>query len=85
MNRLAIVGCGRLGNIVAGAVANGFLPEYELVVKRLPGWRLNFPEAVPPAGLCLNFLTLNRTILWRRPLLRLCVSWPYLLWRKGSR
>ena len=31
MNRLAIVGCGRLGNIVAGAVANGFLPEYELV------------------------------------------------------
>lgn len=31
MNRLAIVGCGRLGNIVAGAVANGFLPQYELV------------------------------------------------------
>lgn len=31
MNRLAIVGCGKLGRIVADAVAKGFLPEYELV------------------------------------------------------
>lgn len=30
-NRLVIVGCGRLGTIVAEAVANGLLPEYELV------------------------------------------------------
>lgn len=30
-NRLAIVGCGRLGNIVAGALSGGFLPQYELV------------------------------------------------------
>lgn len=31
MKRLVIVGCGRLGTIVAEAVANGLLPEYELV------------------------------------------------------
>ena len=31
MNRLVIVGCGRLGTIVAEAVAKGLLPEYELV------------------------------------------------------
>lgn len=31
MNRLVIVGCGRLGRIVAEAVAQGLLPEYELV------------------------------------------------------
>ena len=31
MNRLVIVGCGRLGTIVADAVAQGLLPEYELV------------------------------------------------------
>ncbi|MBO5193416.1 MAG: aspartate dehydrogenase, partial [Bacteroidales bacterium] len=31
MERLAIVGCGRLGRIVAEAVAKGILPEYELV------------------------------------------------------
>ena len=31
MNKLAIVGCGRLGAIVANAVADGLLPEYELV------------------------------------------------------
>ncbi len=31
MNRLVIVGCGRLGRIVAEAVARGLLPEYELV------------------------------------------------------
>lgn len=31
MERLAIVGCGRLGRIVAEAVAKGLLPEYELV------------------------------------------------------
>ncbi len=29
--RLAIVGCGRLGTIVAQAVARGILPEYELI------------------------------------------------------
>lgn len=31
MKRLVIVGCGRLGTIVAEAVAKGLLPEYELV------------------------------------------------------
>lgn len=31
MKRLVIVGCGRLGSIVAEAVATGLLPEYELV------------------------------------------------------
>lgn len=31
MKRLVIVGCGRLGTIVAEAAANGLLPEYELV------------------------------------------------------
>lgn len=31
MNKLVIVGCGRLAGIVADAVANGLLPEYELV------------------------------------------------------
>lgn len=31
MKKLVIVGCGRLGRIVAEAVANGLLPEYELV------------------------------------------------------
>lgn len=31
MKRLVIVGCGRLGTIVAEAVARGLLPEYELV------------------------------------------------------
>lgn len=31
MKRLAIVGCGKLGRIVAGAVAKGIIPEYELV------------------------------------------------------
>ncbi len=31
MIRLVIVGCGRLGSIVAQAVADGRLPEYELV------------------------------------------------------
>lgn len=31
MNRLVIVGCGRLGTIVAEAAAKGLLPEYELV------------------------------------------------------
>lgn len=31
MKRLVIVGCGRLGTIVAEAVAAGLLPEYELV------------------------------------------------------
>lgn len=31
MKRLVIVGCGRLGGIVAKAVARGLLPEYELV------------------------------------------------------
>ena len=29
--RLGIVGCGRLNRIVAEAVADGLLPEYELV------------------------------------------------------
>lgn len=31
MKRLVIVGCGRLGSIVAEAVIKGILPEYELV------------------------------------------------------
>ena len=31
MKKLAIYGCGKLGRIVAMAVANGLLPEYELV------------------------------------------------------
>ena len=31
MKKLAIVGCGRLSQIVADAVINGLLPEYELV------------------------------------------------------
>lgn len=31
MKKLAIVGCGKLGRIVADAVAKGILPEYELV------------------------------------------------------
>lgn len=31
MKRLVIVGCGRLGTIVADAAAKGLLPEYELV------------------------------------------------------
>lgn len=31
MKKLAIVGCGRLGRIVAGAVVNEMLPEYDLV------------------------------------------------------
>lgn len=31
MKKLVIVGCGRLGRIVAEAVVNGLLPEYELV------------------------------------------------------
>ncbi len=31
MKRLVIVGCGRLGTIVANAAADGLLPEYELV------------------------------------------------------
>lgn len=31
MNKLVIVGCGRLAGIVADAVASGLLPEYELV------------------------------------------------------
>lgn len=31
MKRLVIVGCGRLGSIVAEAAATGLLPEYELV------------------------------------------------------
>lgn len=31
MKRLVIVGCGRLGRIVAEAVVNGLLPDYELV------------------------------------------------------
>ena len=31
MKRFVIVGCGRLGTIVAEAVAKGLLPEYELV------------------------------------------------------
>ena len=30
MNKLAIVGCGRLAEIVADAIINGILPEYEL-------------------------------------------------------
>lgn len=31
MKRLVIVGCGRLATVVANAVADGLLPEYELV------------------------------------------------------
>ena len=31
MKKLVIVGCGRLGRIVAEAVVNGMLPEYDLV------------------------------------------------------
>lgn len=31
MNRLAIVGCGKLGSLVADALLKGILPEYELV------------------------------------------------------
>lgn len=31
MNKLVIVGCGRLAGIVADAVVNGLLPEYDLV------------------------------------------------------
>lgn len=31
MEKLVIVGCGRLGGIVADAVIKGILPEYELV------------------------------------------------------
>lgn len=31
MNKLAIVGCGRLADIVADAVVNGLLPAYDLV------------------------------------------------------
>lgn len=31
MKKIVIVGCGKLGNIVADAVLNGLLPEYELV------------------------------------------------------
>lgn len=31
MNKLVIVGCGRLADIVADAVINGILPEYDLV------------------------------------------------------
>ena len=31
MKRLAIVGCGRLAEIVASAIINGILPEYELI------------------------------------------------------
>ena len=28
--KIAIVGCGKLGNVVAGALLDGFLPEYQL-------------------------------------------------------
>ena len=31
MNRLVIVGCGRLAGVVADAVVDGLLPDYELV------------------------------------------------------
>ena len=31
MKKIVIVGCGKLGNIVADAILNGLLPEYELV------------------------------------------------------
>ena len=31
MNKLVIVGCGWLADIVADAVVNGLLPEYDLV------------------------------------------------------
>ena len=31
MKRLVIAGCGKLGTIVADAVLNGILPEYELI------------------------------------------------------
>ena len=31
MKTLAIVGCGKLGKIVARAVNEGFLPEYKLI------------------------------------------------------
>lgn len=30
MKTIAIAGCGKLGNIVADAILNGILPEYEL-------------------------------------------------------
>lgn len=28
--KIAIVGCGKLGNVVAGALLDGYLPEYQL-------------------------------------------------------
>ena len=31
MNRLVIVGCGRLAEIITNAVVKGMLPDYELV------------------------------------------------------
>lgn len=36
--KLAIVGCGRLGTIVARAVAQGLLPEYELIALYSRTW-----------------------------------------------
>ena len=29
--KIAIVGCGKLGNVVAGALLDGYLPEYQLI------------------------------------------------------
>ena len=29
--RLSIIGCGKLGNLVADAILNGIIPEYQLV------------------------------------------------------
>ena len=29
--KIAIVGCGKLGNVVAGALQDGYLPEYQLI------------------------------------------------------
>ena len=52
MKTIAIAGCGKLGNIVADAILNGILPEYELtgVYSRTLGSAQALAEKMVKAG-----------------------------------
>lgn len=56
MKKLVIVGCGRLAGIVADAVANGLLPEYQLIgaYSRSAEKRERLAQRVPSCTACVS-------------------------------
>lgn len=63
--KIAIVGCGKLGNVVAGALLDGYLPEYQLTgaysrsFEKAESLSAPFPDACRPCRTVGELLNLR--------------------------